>query len=199
MNTFDLTIYHFFNNLSGHIPFLDATMAFIAQYALEIYAILFVVAWFAFPKSDKRNRHSLVVAGFAGILALIINVMISHIWYRPRPFVTLPQGSFHQLIPHSADASFPSDHGSGSFAFAAASWGRSTTWVRWTFPTLAILVAISRIYVGVHWPTDIIGSFIVGVISARIVWKLSSKLAPITDFGLRMFGYDKSERLRDVE
>lgn len=36
MKTFDLTVYHFLNNLSGHIPVLDAFMAFIAQYALEI-------------------------------------------------------------------------------------------------------------------------------------------------------------------
>jgi undecaprenyl-diphosphatase len=75
-----------------------------------------VLAWFALPKKDIQNQHALVVAGFAGVLALIINVIISHIWFRPRPFTVFQKGT--QLIPHSSDASFPSDHTSGSFGFA---------------------------------------------------------------------------------
>lgn len=94
-------------------------MTFIAQYALELYAILFVIDWFTLPRSDANRRHALVIMGFAGILALGLNVIIAQLWYRPRPFVTLSKRTFTNLIQHPADASFPSDHVSGSFGFAA--------------------------------------------------------------------------------
>lgn len=189
MNTFDLTLFHWINHFAGHLPVLDLIMKWIAQYALEIYALLFVIAWFTLPKQEESKRHSLVVAGFAGILALLINFVISHIWYRSRPFVVLPQDSFTRLIPHSVDASFPSDHASGSFAFAAATWGQGPQWVSRTFTIFAVLVMISRIYVGVHWPTDVLASCVVGIVSARIMRKFSRVLHPLTQLGLRIFPF----------
>lgn len=187
MNSFDLYGYHLINQWAGHLPILDKFMSFTAQYALELYALLFVVAWFTLPKSEGNRRHALVVAGFSGILALLINVLVSHVWSRPRPFVSLPQGSFTQLIPHSIDASFPSDHVSGSFAFAAGSWKNAERWVSYSFTILAILVAIARVYTGVHWPTDVIAGAIVGLLSARIMWAVSPLLKPISQFGMRLF------------
>lgn len=189
MNSFDLSGYHLINQWAGHVPILDKFMSFTAQYALELYALLFVIAWFTMPKSEGKGRHALIVAGFSGILALIINVLVSHVWFRPRPFVSLPKGSFTQLIPHSIDASFPSDHVSGSFGFAAGSWKRTDRWVSYSFTSLAILVAIARVYVGVHWPTDVIAGAIVGLLSARIMWAMNFLLKPISQFGLRLFHF----------
>lgn len=189
MNSFDLFGYHLINQWAGHVPLLDKFMSFTAQYALELYGLLFLVAWFTMPESEGNRRHALIVAGFSGILALLMNVLISHVWFRPRPFVSLPKGSFTQLIPHSIDASFPSDHVSGSFAFAAGSWKNSDRWVSYSFTTLAILVAVARIYTGVHWPTDVIAGAIVGLLSARIMWAVSPLLKPISQFGMRLFHY----------
>lgn len=191
MNSFDLSIYHFINQWTGHHPILDHVMAFTAQYALEIYAFLFIVAWFTLPKSDEKKRHGLIVMGFSGILALIFNVIIGHLYFRPRPFVALPQGSFTQLIPHAVDSSFPSDHTSGSFGFAAGSWRRSERWVSLSFTVLAFFVAFARVYAGVHWPTDVLAGMVIGILSARIVWALNSWLKPLTRFGLRLFHFGK--------
>ncbi|WKB36801.1 undecaprenyl-diphosphatase [Terrilactibacillus sp. S3-3] len=172
MNPFDVAVYHAINNLSGHIHWLDILISFIAQYAIEIYGLFFIVFWFSLPRSKPEARHALVLAFFSGVLALIINVIISHIWVRPRPFVSLPKGDFHQLIPHAADASFPSDHGSGSAAMASATWGKHK-WISRIFTSFAVIVLFSRIYTGVHWPTDILGSIAVGLFSSWLIRKYS--------------------------
>ncbi|AET67247.1 membrane-associated phospholipid phosphatase [Desulfosporosinus orientis DSM 765] len=193
MNTFDLAGYHFLNQWAGHFYALDLIMAFFAQYALELYAIMFVVAWFILPKPNIEQRHALVIMGFSGILALVINVLITHVWFRPRPFVTLPKGAFTQLIPHSVDASFPSDHTAGSFGFAAGSWSKAQRWVSRSFTVLAILVAIARVYVGIHWPTDVLAGVVIGLISGKVMWKFEHFFKPLTNFALHLFRFGLKE------
>ncbi len=191
MNPFDNALYHAVNNLSGHVAIVDAFMKFIASDALEIYAVLFLIAWFTLPKEDGQTRYGLIVAGCSGILALVINVVIGHIWYRPRPFVVLPKGTFHQLIPHSQDSSFPSDHASGSFAFAFGSRKRGPKWVQRSFLILAILVAFARVYVGVHWPTDVLAAVAIGWVANVVTWRLERYIRPFTKIGLRLFRLGK--------
>lgn len=195
MNLFDQTFFHAINQFAGHSSIVDNIMIFLAQYALELYAIMFVIAWFAMPKTDIENRHSLLVAGISGVIALLLNVLIASVWYRPRPFVASPDTTT-RLIPHAADASFPSDHTSGSFAFAFAAMGKNKKWLSVTFTILAILVLVSRIYCGVHYPTDVLASVVVGFIASKIAWKLSHLLRPITAFGCRIFGYGHSKNIQ---
>ncbi|WAH38365.1 phosphatase PAP2 family protein [Alicyclobacillus dauci] len=189
MDRFDLSLYHAINGLAGHNAVLDDIMRFFAQYALEIYGLLFIVAWFALPKPDLRNRHALVMAGLAGILALIINVIIAHIWYRSRPFVVLSHGSYQQLVPHSVDSSFPSDHASGSWAFAGGSWGRAPKWIQILFTAIAIVVMFARVYVGVHWPTDVLASVLVGAIAGQLIQLVSKFVYPITSWVAHLFRF----------
>lgn len=187
--SFDIQGYHLFNQFAGHHQFLDKTFAFLAQYSLELYIVLFIFAWFTLPKTEAKQRHALLIMGLAGVLGLIINVVVSHIYFRPRPFMVLKTGTFTQLIPHSPDASFPSDHTTGSFGFAAASWGKAPKWITTSFTILAILNGIARLYVGVHWPTDVIAGIVIGTICGRLLWKFSSIFQPITEFGLRLFHF----------
>jgi undecaprenyl-diphosphatase len=189
VNPFDTKVYHFINGFAGHNHLLDATMVFFAKDALEIYAVLFVIAWFALPKKDIHNRHALVMAGLSGILALIINVVISHIWFRPRPFTVFQKGTYTELVAHSADASFPSDHAAGSFGFAAGSWGRQRKLISYLFTIIAVIVMVARVFVGVHYPTDVIGGMIVGIIASKIVWRFSGALLPVSTFIAKLFHY----------
>lgn len=192
VNPFDEKVYHAINGLAGHSHLLDTIMIFFAKGAPEIYAVLFILAWFLLPKEDIRKRHTLVVSVVSGVVGLIINVIIAHVWFRPRPFTVFPKGSYTQLVPHSADASFPSDHVSGSFGFAAATWGRSNKIISYLFTIVAIIVMFARVFIGVHYPTDVLGGLVVGIISSQIVWRLSRFLFPITTLLAKLFRFGPS-------
>ncbi len=93
------------------------------------------------------------------------------LWFHPRPFM-IPLG--HTWISHPADNSFPSDHGTVMFSAAFALLS-----LRLRAPGLLMLlaalpVAWSRIYLGVHFPLDMVGAALVavgGVIVAKRVWQ----------------------------
>lgn len=186
MNAFDLNLFHAINQYAGHVPILDPLMGFIAHYGFELYAILFVIAWFALPRREEKKRHALIVAAFGGVLALIVNLVIGAIYFRPRPFM-VPSVHAIKLIPHANDTSFPSDHVSGGFGITAASWGCTERWVSRSFLTLSILLMFARVYTGVHWPTDVIAGLVVGLICGRFARFFSTPLSILTRIGLRIF------------
>ncbi len=102
---------------------------------------------------------------------LIINVTLKDLVARPRPFVVneLIEPLVGGVSPYR---SFPSGHSGGSFAamFALYRWVPKKIGVPALF--LATLVALSRLYVGVHYPTDILGGFIIGFICSALAYAI---------------------------
>lgn len=100
----------------GH-PLLDALMVHAAAWGEAIF-IGVIVGWFlaSWRRGRVTDRQGAVTAAVGAGVALLVNVAISHVWTRPRPFVTHPL--VHMLLRHGADASFPSDHSFAAFAIA---------------------------------------------------------------------------------
>lgn len=91
--------------------------------------------------------------------------MIGFMWFRNRPYVDQP---VHRLLPVTSDASFPSDHASGGFSIAGSIFFERSFGGTVLF-TLASLLAVSRVYAGIHYPSDILGGIVIGLISSIIV------------------------------
>ncbi|MEK7114763.1 MAG: phosphatase PAP2 family protein, partial [Patescibacteria group bacterium] len=81
---------------------------------------------------------------------------------------------FKPLIDLEFSNSFPSGHASVFFALAMAVFLFNRRWSYYFFVG-AVLNGLARVYVGVHWPTDILGGMVVGILSALIVWKVLPK------------------------
>ncbi len=162
--------------LSRHSVLADDLMYFGAQTLIFLTVILIFTLAF---RGGPRERKALVLSLISfPIIILLIKVL--HLFYiEPRPFVTYP---IHTLINIGADASFPSRHASFMGAMAFSFYYFKS---RWTYPLifLALWVGVARVYVGVHYPYDIVGGFLIGIVSALIsVWiirKLKVRFLPI--------------------
>lgn len=145
----------------------DVVMAFIAHYSLVLYLLMFTIAWFVIPRTEVQTRHTVVVAGFAGLLAFTINFILAHID---------PKGIFGYL-PTSA---FHSDFITASVAFACATLGRKDTWLSSTFAGVALAILLLRVYTSGHLSADVPASLVIGALSGLIIWKFARFLSPLT-------------------
>ena len=133
-----------------------------------LYTILAIVLIYMFKKNkDTRRLAKETIIAFLICTALFI--VLKLIFQRPRPF-----DAFSQLIPlvnKPSDYSFPSGHTASAFICAFMVYDGLPKKYSILVLILAILVAFSRLYVGVHYPTDIIA----GIVLAYIVYKFMKK------------------------
>jgi membrane-associated phospholipid phosphatase len=115
-----------------------------------------------------RKRPDLV---WAALLAALLATAWTHglkpFFDAPRPPAVLDEGSFHIIGPAYRNGSFPSGHSTAIFTLIGVMvliWAKG--WLRWPLLVFAILVAVSRSVVGVHWPLDLLGGMLGGWLSA---------------------------------
>lgn len=148
-------------SLSPQIGFLDTLWRFAAVYLVFLGLIPLLLLW-----RRAEGLRVAVAAGAGAVLAIAVSAVIGHLWYRPRPFVA---GHFTPLIHHAADASFPSDHlaALGALLICVALISRRLGLV---LALIAAAVAFARVYVGVHYVTDVAGGLAVGIVCGLIAW-----------------------------
>jgi undecaprenyl-diphosphatase len=188
---YDYDILMFINGLAGHLWWLDRLIANFSKYGPMIFGIYLTRLWFVgnTPEETRDNRKKALYAFFAALLALGINQIIGFMWFRNRPYV---DHAVHRLVPTVSDAAFPSDHASGSFSIASSIllFARSDGGMALT--VLAIVLSLSRVYVGVHYPSDILGGMVVGLVSSLVIDRNKVILEkPIT---LILGGWDSVEK-----
>lgn len=156
------------NGLAGVSAAVDFPMIWVS--AIGVPLLVFAVAGQWWLGSDRpHNRHVLVAAGLSFLLGLAINQIILLLVHRLRPY---DAGITHLLIAPSVDPSFPSDHATATFAIAAAfllhRMRRQGLW----FLAAAVLVTISRVYIGTHYVSDVLGGAATGIVAALLVCAL---------------------------
>ncbi|MBI1201893.1 MAG: phosphatase PAP2 family protein [Rhodopseudomonas sp.] len=160
-----------------------------ASGVIFLVPILLVGLWIW---GDPKRRPGLVATAIAATVALSANQLLGLLWFEPRPFMV---GLGRTLITHPPENSFPSDHttfmlavGIGLIATRASpAWGKVVV-------ILGLVVAWSRIYLGLHFPVDMLASALVGgsfgavaTLLTRVTARyLMPLIEPVYDAGLRL-------------
>lgn len=145
----------------------------LAEQLIWAVPVLIGIGWL---RGGERTRMAMLAATASGLLGLLVNQLIGLLWTHPRPFMI---GLGHTLIPHVADSSFPSDHltlwWAVAFSFLALPGSRR---LGAALAVLGLPIAWARIYLGVHFPLDMLGSAAVAALSAWVVLQAARRHMP---------------------
>lgn len=181
----DFSTFNFINQFAGHSRFLDSIMIGLAKYGVMLMVLPLIYMWF---KGNAGAKKAALLSLLSMAIALLINQVIGYIYFRHRPF------EFHEvnlLLDKSTDPSFPSDHAAFVFAIASLIWLNDRR-IGFFALGIGILVGISRVFVGIHYPGDILGGLLTGLTASLLVWNIRGKLDPITSY---LIGIAKRLRL----
>jgi undecaprenyl-diphosphatase len=170
----DIFLFQRINGLANNSKFLDFVGIFFADYFQYVLGIVLLALLF-WPKKDViKNRLMVISAVLSVVLSrLIFTEIIRFFYHSARPYLVLETAN--KLIAENQDyASFPSGHAAFFFALATGVFLYNKKLGIWYF-IAAILMGLARIFVGVHWPSDILAGAVVGIISGIIVNEIFEK------------------------
>jgi undecaprenyl-diphosphatase len=151
------------NDLAGQNVWLDRLAVFFSDYAG--YVLVAVLVLLFIFKSARLSRFMVLVALISAAVSRgIITTIIRFFYHHPRPFDVL---AVKQLIPESG-YSFPSGHAAFYFALSMGIYLYNKK-LGTAFFVVSALTGIARIFAGVHWPADILGGALVGIVTALLV------------------------------
>ena len=120
----------------------------------------------------KYQKTGIAMALSLILVALITNVLLKNLVMRPRPYTMIPE--LHALVT-AADWSFPSGHSTSSIAAAFVMFRELPRNIGVPALVLAVIICLSRLYVGVHYPTDVLCGAAIGLLSAVCAMHLAER------------------------
>lgn len=140
-------------NAGAEAPWIAVVLAIAAaKYLTLLVPVLLSVVW---VWGDRFRRSIALTCLMALLIALAVNQIVGTLAYSPRPFLI---GLGHTLIEHRPSSSFPSNHGTVWFTVAAVLAAYGVRGVALVAACLGLVVAWSRIYLGIHFPLDMLGA-----------------------------------------
>ena len=150
-----------------HTPFLDKIMVFITR--LGDAGIIWIVLSIVLLLIPKTRKSGVVMVAALVVDVILCNIVLKNLVARTRPYDV--NTGVHLLVAKLHDYSFPSGHTAASFASVTALYLAGEKKL-WKFAlVLACLIAISRLYLYVHYPTDVLGGILFGVISGYLGYR----------------------------
>jgi undecaprenyl-diphosphatase len=167
IETINRTVFLWINGPAGNNPALDYIAVFFAEAGPYILMALLILLWFL---TGKDRRNDLLLTTEAAVVGVLLNFAIALFYFHPRPFMI---GIGHLLLYHAPETSFPSDH--ATVLLSAALY--LLIFSRWIsigaiLLLISFLTAWGRVYCGVHFPFDMVGSLGVSFTASFIIYSI---------------------------
>jgi len=168
----DINIFYLLNNLALKNSIFDYLIIFLADY-FQYFLIIAFISLLFFRAYPKRQRIKIALTVFSSMIVArsVIVSLVRYFYHRARPFT---DHSVSQLITNN-NFSFPSGHAALFFAMAMAIYLYDKKLGIWFF-IAAILMGLSRIVAGVHYPSDIIGGAAIGILTSYLIFLAVEKI-----------------------
>ncbi|WP_432210850.1 phosphatase PAP2 family protein [Acinetobacter variabilis] len=196
LDQLNLYLFHLLNVPDQASIWMIDYASLIAHDLVYVFLLIFAIAWL---RGSHEVKTGIIKAAIFTAITLSISEVLSAVLNTPRPFV-MEVG--RTLIEHAPTGSFPSNHMSifSGIAFAyyfsaQRDLGRILLWTAW-------LVAWSRVYVGVHFPIDMVGAFLialaVNLAGLPLWWKYENKIMSFI-FSIHQFLFKPFIRMRWIK
>ncbi|MDD4661895.1 MAG: phosphatase PAP2 family protein [Candidatus Pacebacteria bacterium] len=188
---YDIKIFEIINGLAGKSGIADALGVFLAEYLAYVLALILIIAFLYSVKGRVMVIISLV-AGF--ISRMLIKPAIVLLLARQRPYECLE--NFSLLIPVSVNdslESFPSGHAIFFFAISTVVYNFNKKLGIFFF-IASFLMGIARIFIGVHFPTDILAGAILGVLIGICINLIYKKYQQKIDSFILKYDWSKQKQ-----
>lgn len=160
----DIKLFYLINGLAQRSDFWDGLLIAISKSSLVVFSL--VLAFFIF-----KNRQIFWVALLSAILSRgIFTEVIRYFYQRPRPYLALADVNILAEINRQTPA-FPSGHSAFMFAIAFAIYLFDKK-IGLTLVSAALVFGFARVYIGIHWPSDILGGILAALLSVYLVFRL---------------------------
>lgn len=156
----DASLYRWINDLARRTSWLHGPLELIAGPGIAVFALLLLVAYLdGRRRNDPRAVAAAVWAGGAALLALAVAQVIGGLVGRARPYDVL--GNAQVLVARTTDVSFPSDHATTAGAVAGGLLLANRR-IGLVAAVAAVIMAAARVYVGAHYPGDVVAGLALG-------------------------------------
>jgi undecaprenyl-diphosphatase len=178
----DYRLAHALDSFSAHHDSFEDTLRAYVSASELIFALAIVALLLLVPGAHRALARRAGAAAAASVgVALLITHLLAGLVDRPRPFAAHP-ATIHPFLSHAADPSFPSEHAAAAFAIAVAVTCRRKSWGA-VLLVLAVVLAAGRVFLGLHYPGDVLGGALVGAATGIVSWSpaIRSRLDRIAD------------------
>jgi undecaprenyl-diphosphatase len=180
----DTSVFLFINGLAGRVPFIDAIFKGVGDdYFLPvIVCLILVTVWLGTRDFTRRKiNQTAILAAISGMGIGTGFVALCNLrWFRIRPFYVLPD-QVHLLFYKPTDSSFPSNFAAVLFgiAFPVIFYNKKLGIV---LLVIAVLGGFSRIFIGIHYPLDVLAGAGIGIFSGLVAYGAIRLLRPLVDY-----------------